>query len=105
MSDVLAVLVTVPSPAIAARIGTALVKEGLAACVNVVPGVRSIYAWQGKVCDDRELMLVIKTTRRRYAELERRVKALHPYRVPEVIALPVRLGSAAYLRWVRQSAR
>lgn len=105
MSDVLAVLVTVPSAPIAARIGTALVKERLAACVNVVPGVRSIYVWQGKVCDDRELMLVVKTTRARYPELERRVKSLHPYKVPEVIALPVKRGSAAYLAWVRQAVR
>jgi periplasmic divalent cation tolerance protein len=105
MSDVLITLVTVPSPPIAARIATALVKERLAACVNVVPGVRSIYAWKGKVCDDRELLLVIKTTRRRYLELERRVKALHPYKVPEVIAVPVRRGSAEYLAWLRESVK
>jgi periplasmic divalent cation tolerance protein len=105
MSDVMAVLVTVPSAPIAARIGSALVKEKLAACVNVIPGVRSIYTWQGKVCDDRELLLVVKTTRVRYPEVERRVKALHPYKVPEVIALPVKRGSAAYLGWVRKSVR
>jgi len=103
MGDVLIVLVTVPSPPIAARIATALVKERLAACVNAVPGVRSIYAWQGKVCDDRELLLVIKTTVARYPALEARVKALHPYKVPEVIALRVKRGSEAYLKWVQET--
>jgi periplasmic divalent cation tolerance protein len=105
MSDVLVVLVTVPSPPIAARIATALVKEKLAACVNVVPGVRSIYVWKGKVCDGKELLLAIKTTRARYPEVERRVKELHPYSVPEVIALPVARGSAAYLAWVREGVK
>jgi periplasmic divalent cation tolerance protein len=103
MSDVLAVLVTVPSPSIAARIATAAVKERLAACVNIVPGVRSVYVWKGKVCDDRELLLVLKTTRGRYPELERRIRALHPYEVPEIVALPVRRGSRAYLKWIRES--
>ncbi len=105
MSDVLVVLTTVPSPPIAARIATALVKEGLAACVNVVPGARSIYAWEGKVCDDRELLLLIKTTRARYPALEKRVKSLHPYKVPEVIAVPAKRGNTAYLAWVRQAVR
>jgi periplasmic divalent cation tolerance protein len=103
MSDVLVVLVTVPSPPIAARIATALVQGRLAACVNVVPGVRSIYAWEGKVCDDREMLLAIKTTAARYPDVEAKVKALHPYKVPEVIALRVKRGSEAYLKWVRDS--
>jgi periplasmic divalent cation tolerance protein len=101
MSGVLVALVTVPTRAVGTRIAKALVEERLAACVNIVPGVRSIYAWKGRVCDDRELLLVIKTTRGRYAALERRVKAMHPYEVPEVIALPIVRGSSGYLKWVR----
>ena len=103
MSDAQVVLVTVPSPAVAARIATAVVRERLAACVNIVPGVRSVYVWKGRVRDDRELLLVMKTTRGRYAELERRVKALHPFEVPEVVALRIRRGSAAYLKWIRDT--
>jgi periplasmic divalent cation tolerance protein len=105
MSDIQVVFITVPNTATAARIATAVVRERLAACANIVPGVRSIYLWEGKVRDDRELLLVMKTTRRRYEALERRVKALHPYEIPEVIALPVGRGSGAYLKWVRESVR
>lgn len=103
--DALAVFVTVPTRAVGARIARALVAERLAACVNLVSGVRSIYAWKGKVCDDRELLLVIKTTRERYAALENRVKVLHPYKAPEVIALKIARGSEDYLRWLGGSVQ
>jgi periplasmic divalent cation tolerance protein len=105
VSDALAVFVTVPNAVTAARIASAVVRERLAACANILPGVRSIYAWKGKVCDDRELLVVLKTTATRYEALERRVKALHPYEVPEIIALPVTRGSRPYLTWVRESVR
>ena len=101
MSEVLVVLVTVPSLADGERIAEALVGESLAACVNVLGPIRSIYRWQGEVCRDDEHLLLIKTTPARYAELEVRVLALHPYETPEVIALPVELGAAAYLGWVK----
>ena len=103
MSEAQIVFVTVPTHAVGLRIAKAVVAERLAACVNLLPGVRSIYAWKGKVCDDRELLLIMKTTRARYAALERRVKALHPYDVPEVIAMRVVRGSRDYLRWVGES--
>ena len=100
MTDALVVLVTTPSPERAAEIARALVEERLAACGNVVPGLRSIYRWEGKVQDDAEALLVLKTTRARFEALRDRVLALHPYEVAEVIALPVEAGSAPYLAWL-----
>ena len=100
MTDALVVLVTTPSPERAAEIARAVVEERLAACGNVVPGLRSIYRWEGKVQDDAEALLVLKTTRARFDALRDRVLALHPYEVPEVIALPVETGSARYLGWI-----
>jgi periplasmic divalent cation tolerance protein len=100
MTDALVVLVTTPSPERAAEIARAVVEERLAACGNVLPGLRSIYRWEGKVQDDAEALLVLKTTRARFEALRDRVLALHPYEVPEVIALPVEAGSARYLAWI-----
>ena len=105
MTDALVVLVTTPSPERAAEIARALVEERLAACGNVVPGLRSIYRWEGKVQDDAEALLVLKTTRARFEALRDRVLALHPYEVPEVIALPVEAGSAPYLAWIAAETR
>ena len=86
-------------------IARALVGERLAACVNVVPGVASIYRWKGKVEEAREALLLVKSTSARARRLEARVKALHSYDVPEVVTLKIAGGSADYLRWVRESAR
>ncbi len=105
MTDALVVLVTTPSPERAAEIARALVEERLAACGNVVPGLRSIYRWEGKVHDDAEALLVLKTTRARFEALRDRVLALHPYEVPEVIALPVEAGNARYLEWIAAETR
>jgi periplasmic divalent cation tolerance protein len=101
-TDALVVLVTTPGPEQAAGLARALVEERLAACGNVVPGLRSIYRWQGKVQDEAEALLVLKTTRARFEALRDRVLALHPYEVPEVIALRVEAGSAAYLAWIAE---
>jgi len=100
MTDALVVLVTAPDAERAAAIARALVEERLAACGNVLPAIRSIYRWEGKLQDDAEALLVLKTTRARFPALRDRVLALHPYEVPEVIALPVEAGSAAYLGWI-----
>ncbi len=100
MTDALVVLVTVPSRAEAERIAAAVVGERLAACVNVVGPVRSIYRWEGAVCREDEHLLVFKTSRARYSELAARVQALHPYELPEIIALPIEAGLAAYLAWI-----
>ena len=98
------VLCSCPDGAVAARIAAALVEEGLAACVNRTAGVRSTYSWQGALCDEAEVMLTIKTLSTRYPALEARIRALHPYEVPEIIALPVVAGSTGYLDWVAQGS-
>lgn len=87
----------------ALQIARALVGDRLAACVNIIAPIRSIYRWRDAMEDDREFMLVIKTRASLAARVERRVKALHSYQVPEVIALPISKGSRAYLQWLMQS--
>jgi periplasmic divalent cation tolerance protein len=103
MTQELIVFVTAPNKDEAARIATSLVSESVAACVNVVGGVESIYRWEGKVTRDSEALLIIKTTDERYAELERRVIELHTYTTPEIIAYRIERGSEAYLKWLRDS--
>ncbi len=105
MTDAIVVLVTAPGVDEAARIARALVEERLAACGNVVPGVRSIYRWQGKIEDQPEALLLLKTTRARFEALRERVLDLHPYDAPEVVALPVEAGSAPYLAWIDGETR
>lgn len=95
------VLTTCPDPAVAARIARELVESGLAACASRIGPVHSTYRWQGAIQDEPEVMLVIKTITARYPELEMRLKTLHPYEVPEIIALPVAAGSAEYLTWLQ----
>jgi periplasmic divalent cation tolerance protein len=97
--------VTVPNDETANRLAEALVGEGLAACVNRIPGVRSTYFWEGRVCTDDELLLVIKTRGALFEPLRARVLELHPYTVPEIIALPIQAGHADYLAWIEQSTR
>ena len=105
MTDVVVVLVTAPSAETAADLARTLVEEGLAACGNVVPGLRSIYRWEGKVHDDAEALLLLKTERRLLEALKARLPALHPYQVPELLALPVEGGLAPYLEWIAASVR
>ena len=99
-SESLVVFVTAPVGELPTEIAHALVSEKLAACVNILPQIRSIYFWKHEVCDDPEQLLVIKTTRERYPALETRVRELHSYEVAEVIALPIVKGSAPYLSWL-----
>lgn len=103
MGDELVVLVTAPNAEEARRIAQALVAEHLAACANLIPGIESIYRWEGKVQRDTEVLLVLKTVAASYEALERRVKELHSYSTPEVIALSIDRGSAAYLKWLAES--
>lgn len=93
--------VTAPDMETAARIGRALVEERLAACVNVVPGITSIYRWKDAVETETEVLLLVKTLATRGADLDARVRELHPYEVPEVVRLDVAGGSLPYLDWVR----
>lgn len=99
------VLVTAADAEEAARIARALVEERLAACANVVGPIRSIYRWQGAIEDAAEHLIVIKARRGDFAALEARVRALHSYDVPEVLAVPVEAGSAAYLAWLDEATR
>lgn len=99
------VLVTVPRGGKAESMAESLVESRLAACVNVLPGVVSIYRWKGRVHRDGESLLVIKTTVSRFKALERWIKAHHPYETPEVISLPVAAGSKGYLSWLSSSVR
>jgi periplasmic divalent cation tolerance protein len=101
MNDVIVVLTNAPDEALAIKMGAALVEQKLAACVNILGVCRSVYRWQGKVETAREVPLLIKTTRARYAEVEAVIRAMHVYEVPEIIVLPVENGLPAYLDWVR----
>lgn len=103
MSDAIVVLVTAPSAEKAAEIARALVEERLAACGNVVPGLRSIYRWEGKIFDEQEVLLILKTRAALFGALRARVVAMHPYEVPEVLRLDVADGHAPYLDWIRES--
>jgi periplasmic divalent cation tolerance protein len=98
--EVRVALATAPDWDTAARIARALVEERLAACANLVPGVRSIYRWQGRVEDAAEVLLVLKTRADRVDALGVRLRALHPYELPELVALPAAGGIADYLDWV-----
>lgn len=104
-ADALIALSTFPTPEKAAEVGRALVEERLAACVNVVSGLRSIYRWQGAVAEDAEALAIIKTTRDRLDALTARLIALHPYELPELVALPVGGGHAPYLAWIAGATR
>lgn len=100
MEQVLLVMTNLPDMAAAKRLAHALVQSRLAACVNLLPGVQSIYRWQGQVEEAVEITLQIKTTPNRYHQLEQAILAVHPYALPEVIAIPVSYGHAPYLHWI-----
>ena len=102
MNDVIAVLTNAPDEATARKMGAALVEQKLDACVNILGACESIYRWQGAIESAREVPLWIKTTRNHYPRIEAAIKAMHPYAVPEIIALPVEAGLPAYLAWVVQ---
>lgn len=96
----LLVFVTCGSEEEALRIAHALIEDHLAACVNLIAPVRSIYRWEGKVWDEKEWLLLVKTQKKRWAEVESKVKSLHSYTVPEIIGLPILEGSPSYLKWL-----
>ena len=105
MDDVLLVLITVPNSECAERIAVELVHKQLAACVNIVPGLTSIYRWEGELHRDPELLLLVKTRRAVLAELQAAVLESHPYKLPEIIAVEVTAGLAKYLDWVANEVR
>jgi periplasmic divalent cation tolerance protein len=101
VADAIEIHVTMPDAERATALARTLVDEGLAACVNVVPGVRSIYRWEGKVQEDDEVLCLIKTRPAIFDRVRRRILELHPYDVPEILAFTVDEGSPAYLDWLR----
>ena len=100
--SVLLVLTNLPDRPAAEKLAEVLVSEGLAACVNVLAPCRSVYRWKGALQNDEEIPVLIKTTVARYPALEAAIRANHPYELPEIVALPVERGLAAYLDWVSE---
>jgi len=100
--EAIVVYITAPNEDEASRISKVLVGEKLAGCVNIVKGIRSIYSWEGKIQDDLEVLMITKTQKHLFGSLMKRVKELHSYTVPEVIALPVIEGSEDYLNWLKE---
>jgi periplasmic divalent cation tolerance protein len=105
MTDAVVIFTTCASEEEALSIGRALVEDSLAACVNIVSPVRSIYRWGGEICDEKEWILIIKTGRERFEALETKIKSLHSYSVPEIICLPILEGSFDYLEWLEEMTR
>lgn len=101
--DIRLLYCTCPDADTAQRIARAVVESGQAACVNIIPGLRSVYRWQGTLQEDNEYLLLIKTQAARVTSLTESILSLHPYELPEVIAVPVVAGHAPYLDWVRDS--
>jgi len=96
------VFITAPEEDEAERIAHALVEERLAGCVNIVKNIRSIYSWEGKIEDEGEVLMVVKTQEGLFDRLSKKVKELHSYTVPEIIALPIAHGSEEYLKWLKE---
>jgi len=98
------VLITVPSKEVGEQVSNALLEQNLAACVNIVAPIRSLYTWENKICDDEEMLLIAKSRAELFEnQLVPAVQAIHPYEVPEIIALPIFMGSKSYLDWIDES--
>ncbi|HEX9912619.1 MAG TPA: divalent-cation tolerance protein CutA [candidate division Zixibacteria bacterium] len=100
MEDFIVILVTASSEEEAKKIAQSLVEKRLVACVNIIKDVQSVFRWKGKISDEKELLLIIKTRKKLYKNVEEEIKTLHAYEVPEIIALPIISGSKDYLYWV-----
>jgi periplasmic divalent cation tolerance protein len=105
VSTEIVVLITASSEKEAQKIGQTLIEQKLAACANLIREVHSIFFWQGKICQENEALILVKTRADLFEPLMAQVKALHSYTVPEIIALPIVKGSEDYLRWIRESTR
>lgn len=103
--DYMVVFVTVANEEEAAKIAKAIVEEKLAGCVNIVRNVRSIYFWQGKIEDESEVLMIIKTKAELFDKLSERIKSIHSYTVPEIIGLKIKKGSESYLKWLSEVTR
>lgn len=105
MTDIYVVFATVGNEEEASRIGRTLVEEKLIACVNIVSQIHSIYWWKGEICDDQECLMVMKTPSSRFPLLRDRIRSLHSYEVPEIIAFPIAQGLPEYLDWVVENTQ
>ena len=103
MIDIQLVLTMLPTADAAVSLARTLVEEKLAACCNLIPAVRSIYRWEGKLQDENEVLVLLKTRSEHFERLKARILELHPYEVPEVLALPVEAGYAGYLEWMSKA--
>jgi len=99
MSEIL-ILSTTDTTELAQKIASALVQAREAACVNIIPGIRSVYIWEGKECDEQECLLLIKSTSEKFEAVRARIRQLHSYQVPEILAVPIAAGDPAYLSWL-----
>jgi periplasmic divalent cation tolerance protein len=98
--EYIVVFITAPNEEEAAKIGTAIVTEGLVKCVNIIRNIRSIYQWKGNIEDHSEVLIIAKTKKEKFAALSLAVKSLHSYEVPEIVAIPIADGSTDYLNWL-----
>lgn len=105
MDEAIVVVTNLPNLDTARALARRLVGEGLAACVNILPGVHSIYRWQGQLEETSEVTVLVKTMRSRYDALEEAIRTSHPYDLPEVIALPIAAGLPAYLAWLEDETK
>lgn len=103
--EAIVVLMTAANGEEAARLADLLIGAHLAACVQILPEIESVYRWQGKIERQAEILLLAKTTRSKFEELEREVRALHSYDTPEIIAVPIVAGSTPYLEWLSESVK
>jgi periplasmic divalent cation tolerance protein len=101
--EALVVYITAPNEEEAAKIAKILVEERLAGCVNIIKDIRSIYSWQGKLEDEKEVLMIVKTRLELFSALTSKVKELHSYTVPEVIAMPIVDGSEEYIKWLKEA--
>ncbi len=103
MTQYLVCFVTIDNPDLALEIARSLVQQGLVACVNIVPQVKSIYLWKGEICENTELLMIMKTKHGLFSRLSATVKEMHPYEVPEVVAIAITDGLPDYLAWIEES--
>ncbi len=105
MNNHIVIYITTGSINEAKTIGRVLVEEKLVACSNIISPIRSIYSWQGKICDDKEAMMILKTKKKLFKQIVKRVEKLHSYDVPEIIAMPIIEGSSKYLSWINAETK
>jgi len=105
MSNHVVIYITTGSESEAEKIGHTLVEEKLVACSNIISPIRSIYSWQGKICDDKEALMMLKTKKELFKQIIKRVEELHSYDVPEIIAIPIIDGSSKYLSWINEETK